>query len=198
MVSTVSLLLVGAFSIICFCRSMKLIPLFANSLLRLITESLLYFAIVRSACTSSYLQVIRISSTQLRSKRNGITSFKGQLHTLDEHQSVRLPSWYSYAQRWHLSGHPQTPHTSRVYDPTVETGKEDQKTCGSIFITHYSIQQLVVAEKEHAFIAADRNLFAIDSISSSSVTIACIQQPMWIKSTLLRSTLFRQHYFSKL
>ena len=139
MVSTVSLLLVGAFSIICFCRSMKLIPLFANSLLRLITESLLYFAIVRSACTSSYLQVIGIS-TQLRSERNGITGFKGQLHTLDEHQSVRLPSWYNCEQPWCLSGRPQTPHTSKVYDPTVEEGKEKkQQTCNySIFIAHYS------------------------------------------------------------
>lgn len=59
MVSTVSLLLGGDFSIICFCKSMKLIPLFANNLLRLITESSLYFAMARSACTNSYLQVIR-------------------------------------------------------------------------------------------------------------------------------------------
>lgn len=94
MVSTVSRLLGGAFSIICFCRSMKLIPLLANSLLRLITESSLYFAIARSACTSSYLQVIRVSA-QLRSERNENHWFKGQLRTLGERQSVRLPSWYS-------------------------------------------------------------------------------------------------------
>jgi hypothetical protein len=73
---------------------MKLIPLFANSLLRLITESSLYFAIARSACTSSYLQVIRVSA-QLRSERNENHWFKGQLRTLGERQSVRLPSWYS-------------------------------------------------------------------------------------------------------
>jgi len=35
---------------------MKLIPLFANSLLRLIIESSLKLATARSACTSSYLQ----------------------------------------------------------------------------------------------------------------------------------------------
>lgn len=171
MVSTVNLLLGGDLSDICFCRSMKLIPLFANSLLRLITESLLYFAIARSACTSSYLQVIKIS-IQLTSEKHGITGFKGHIHTLDEHQSVQLPSWYSCEQLWRLLGHPQTPHTLRVYDPTAE--KKKAANIWPLYSQHI-IQQVVVVEEKHAFIAADRNLFAIDSISSSSVTIACSQ-----------------------
>jgi hypothetical protein len=119
---------------------MKLIPLFANSLLRLITESSLYFAIARSACTSSYLQVIRVSA-QLRSERNENHWFKGQLRTLGERQSVRLPSWYSCELLWRLLGHPQTPRTLKVYDPTVEGAKS--ANMWSVYSQH-TAQQLVV------------------------------------------------------
>lgn len=60
MVSTLSFLLGGAFSTICFCRSMKVDPLLANNLRRLITESSLKLATVRSACTKSYLHIQKI------------------------------------------------------------------------------------------------------------------------------------------
>lgn len=103
MVSTVSFLLGGDLSIICFCMSMKLSPLCANILLRLITESSLYLATARSACSSSYLYVTRNSYTQEASidfpnelnicdEWNKIAPRKTVLHTLDEHQSGKLPS----------------------------------------------------------------------------------------------------------
>jgi hypothetical protein len=48
--------------------------LFANNLLRLITESSLYFAMARSACTNSYLQVIR--QCQLKMWESGRREFQ--------------------------------------------------------------------------------------------------------------------------
>ncbi|KAJ0576739.1 hypothetical protein HanIR_Chr05g0227841 [Helianthus annuus] len=57
MVSTVSLLLGGVFSTTCFCSSMKVEPVCAKSLRRLITDNSLKPPTARSACTRSYLQV---------------------------------------------------------------------------------------------------------------------------------------------
>ena len=70
---------------ICFCKSMKLVPLFANSRLRLIIESSLKLATARSACTSSYLQHREIR-LQLHARgptrRNDGYSFQNDKHLI--------------------------------------------------------------------------------------------------------------------
>lgn len=55
MVSIVSFLLEGFFSITCFCKSINVEPLWANNLRKLITDSSLKLPTARSACPRSYL-----------------------------------------------------------------------------------------------------------------------------------------------
>lgn len=101
-VSTVSFLLGGDFSIICFCKSMNVEPLFANSLRRLITESSLKLATARSACTRSYLHVRpRISTSVYAVIFNcKISIFMGvRLHTQGGRRSNLQPSSYSCEQQ---------------------------------------------------------------------------------------------------
>lgn len=70
MVSIVSFLFGGDFSTICLWRSMKVEPLLANNLRRLITESSLKLATARSACSRSYLDMPMWPIINVRQLRN--------------------------------------------------------------------------------------------------------------------------------
>lgn len=102
MVSIVSFLLGGAFSTVCFCRSMKVEPLLANNLRRLITESSLRLATAKSAWTRSYLH-FRIKNDINKTHfwpvcfpqplKNIV--FEIQILTRDERRLIPQPSLYS-------------------------------------------------------------------------------------------------------